>query len=188
MRLPLLLVLSATLTACATRPTATPVAEADVERLTLSVNGRTLLDARVDGTTLNGVAHGLTHFDDGYRGRSRRGFVFVSEHTPGRISGVIGNGAITTVDYDAEPVTGHIRAHGRWAATYFAVEIDRNVISVSDKFCTDTYRRLDETSDVFVATLGCWSNTFYQVRMHVPDAFFRRPVGEQVVFLTAFLS
>jgi hypothetical protein len=198
MRIPYVLVVSALLVGCASRPAATPAGEPIageappvVERMTLSVAGRNLIDARLDGTTLYGVAHDVTHFDDGYRGNSRRGFLFLSEPSPGRISGVIGNGALTTVDYQEDPASGRIYAQGRWAWRYFAIEIARNVITVSNASCTDTYRRLDEASDLFIGSSSCW--TFRPsgpsgVSMRVPDAFFQRAASEQVVFLTAFLS
>ena len=186
---------------CATRPAADPsvdpslgsspvATEAEVqaasERLTLSVRGQAWRDVLVDGARLHGAGHELSHFDDGYRGSSPRGFLFLSEPEPGTVSGVIGNGAITRVDYLVES-SGHIHAQGRWASKKFGLEIDKDTIAVSSRFCTDTYRRIDESSDVFSGSPSCWQAGRAGAQLQVPDTFFARPPGEQVVFLSAFL-
>src|SRR4051812_3294547 len=74
-----------------------------VERLTLAAGDITFRDVRLDGARLHGVAHELAHFADGYRGASPYGYLFLSEHSPGLVSGVIGNGALTTFDYETGP-------------------------------------------------------------------------------------
>jgi hypothetical protein len=164
----------------------TPVSPAAEERITVSVSGRAWVDARIDGTRMHGAQHELAHFDDGYRGSSPSGFLFLSEPTRGSISGVVVNvaSAITTIDYEHTDADGAIDAKGRWASKAFSLHVDRNRISISRAYCTDTYER--HRGDTFTGTPSCWQGG-RGARLHVPASFFDRPAGEQVVFLAAAL-
>ena len=157
-------------------------ADASLERLVLSH----MRDAILDGNRMHGAAHELDHFENGYRGRSPSGALFLSEPELGRISGLTG-GSVTTLDYETDPASGRISAHGRWALKEFELDVEEDVITVKRRFCSDTYRRRSPNSDVFVGATSCYQSGIYGSYLRVPHAFLRRPAGEQVVFLSAFL-
>ena len=157
------------------------------ERLTLSAGGITFRDVRLEGARVWGSMYEVAHFDDGYRGSSPYGFLFLSEKVPGQVSGVTGNGALTNLDYDTDATTGELHAKGRWAWKSVDIVATRDTITVTRRFCTDTYKRV-EKSDAFVGRPKCWQAGPLGATLHVPDAFFSRPAGEQVVFLTMFLA
>jgi len=159
----------------------------DAERLTLSAGGYTFRDVRLDGARALGPSYEVAHFVDGYRGDSPYGFLFLSEKVPGQVSGVTGNGALTNLAYDADRATGELHAKGRWAWKDVDVVATRDTITVTRAFCSDTYRRVGNT-DAFVGRPRCWQAGPLGATLHVPDAFFARPAGEQLVFLTMFLA
>jgi len=159
----------------------------DAERLTLSAGGYTFRDVRLDGARAWGPSYEVAHFVDGYRGDSPYGFLFLSEKVPGQVSGVTGNGALTNLAYDADRATGELHAKGRWAWKDVDVVATRDTITVTRAFCSDTYRRVGNT-DAFVGRPRCWQAGPLGATLHVPDAFFARPAGEQLVFLTMFLA
>lgn len=159
----------------------------DAERLTLSAGGYTFRDVRLDGARVWGASYEVAHFVDGYRGSSPYGFLFLSENVPGKVSGVTGNGAATNLDYEADRATGKLRATGRWAWKAIDVVATRDSITVTRAHCSDTYRRVENT-DAFVSRPKCWQAGPRGATLRVPDAFFARPAGEQLVFLTMFLS
>jgi hypothetical protein len=183
---------SAPNSAVAAAPTAGLETHADyteppLERLSLATRGITFRDVRLDGDRAYGILHEISHFTDGYRGNSPNGVLFLSEPAPGRISGVIGSGALTTVDYQQDAEPGSIRADGRWAARMFGLRISHDQITVSRQKCSDIYHRVSPTADIFVGKPTCWQASNGRATMHVPEAFFRRPASEQVVFMSAFL-
>ncbi len=96
-------------------------------------------------------------------------------------------GGITQFDYQVDPTSGHVSAHGRWASKAFDLIVDEGVITVNSRYCTDTYRRRGADSDVFVGATGCYQTGLYGTYLVVPKSFFKRPAGEQVVFRNAFL-
>lgn len=157
------------------------------ERLTLSAGGITFRDVRLDGSRVWGASYEVAHFDDGYRGSSPYGFLFLSEKVPGQVSGVTGNGALTNLDYETDATTGELHASGRWAWKQVDIVATRDTITVTRRFCTDTYKRV-ENSDAFVGRPKCWQAGVLGATLRVPAAFFSRPAGEQVVFLTMFLA
>jgi hypothetical protein len=184
-------------------PSAIPVAgspapeaqtASDEVRITLRVGAVTVRDALVEGTELTGLLHGVTHFDDGYRGRSPQGFVYLSEPTPGTLTGVVipdfggiqSGSLMSSVEYEQRD-SGHVHASGRWALRTFGLEADRNQITIRRRLCTDVYRRVPGSPDAFAGTSNCFRNNFGAVVLRVPNAFFDRSAGEQVVFLSSFL-
>jgi hypothetical protein len=173
-------------------PSAAPEPSADgeapaPERLTLSAGGFTFRDVRLEGSRVWGSMYEVAHFDDGYRGSSPYGFLYLSEKVPGQVSGVTGNGALTNLAYETDATTGELRATGRWAWKQVDLVATRDTITVTRRFCTDTYKRVENT-DAFVGRPKCWQAGPLGATLHVPDAFFERPAGEQIVFLTMFLA
>ena len=162
-------------------------ADPNEERLTLRAGRRTFRDVRLDGERLWGPRHEIGHFADGYRGKSPWGVLFLSQEKEGYVSGVIGWGALTNVTYKEDPVTHRIVSEGRWAERPFGLELGRDEIVVNGRFCSDVYRRLPNT-DVFRGKPECWQAGRYGADIHIPEVFFKRPPGEQVIFLSAFLS
>lgn len=158
------------------------------ERLTLRAGKFTFRDVRLEGERLWGPRHEIEHFPDGYRGQSPYGFLYLSEKDAGRVTGIIGaRGALTNVSYEEDPQTHRIVSDGRWAAAAFGLEVSHEEVVVKGRFCTDHYRRVPDT-DVFHGTPDCWRAGRYGADIHIPEAFFKRPAGEQVVFLSAFLA
>lgn len=174
--------------ASAATATDTPADDATApERLTLSAGGFTFRDVRLEGSRVWGSMYEVAHFDDGYRGSSPSGFLHLSEKVPGEVSGVTGNGALTNLAYETDATTGELHASGRWASKQVAIVTTRDTITVTRRFCTDTYKRVENT-DAFVGRPTCWQAGPFGATLRVPDAFFARPAGEQVVFLTMFLA
>ncbi len=177
----------------ATAATAAPPADAPAddapapERLTLSAGGFTFRDVRLEGSRVWGSMYEVTHFDDGYRGSSPYGFLYLSEKVPGEVSGVTGNGALTNLSYETDAATGGLRATGRWAWKQVDIVTTRDSITVTRRFCTDTYQRVENT-EAFVGRPKCWQAGPLGATLRVPAAFFERPAGEQIVFLTMFLA
>ena len=162
-------------------------ADPNEERLTLRAGRWTYRDVRLEGDRLWGPFHELQHFDDGFRGNSPNGFLFLSEHEDGYVSGIIGSGKLTNVTYSMEENGRRLISHGRWAASAFGLEVAKDMIVVNRRFCSDVYRRVPNT-DVFHGKPDCWQAGIFGADIHVPAAFFKRPLDEQVVFLSAFLS
>lgn len=178
-----------------TRTAAESSASDASERLTLSVGARTVRDAHFDGTELLGINHDVAHFEDGYRGNSPSGFLFLSEHSPGVVAGVNTQstwsasgfqGGQTKFDYHQNP-SGHVHASGRWGTWAFSLDMDRNQIKLVRHLCTQTYRRVDASSTAFSGTSDCFRKVRGGIVLRVPESFFDRPAGEQVVFLSSFL-
>ncbi len=168
--------------------TAPPADDATApERLTLSAGGITFRDVRLEGPRVWGAMYEVAHFDDGYRGSTPAGFLHLSERVPGQVSGVTGNGALTNLAYETDASTGELHASGRWAWKQVDIVTTRDTITVTRRFCSDTYKRVENT-DSFVGRPKCWQAGPFGATLHVPDVFFARPASEQVVFLTMFLA
>ena len=161
--------------------------QAPFERLTLGAGGHTFRDVRLDGARVWGSSFEVAHLVDGYRGSSPYGFLFLSENVPGEVSGVIGNGGLTELRYETDAATGKLYANGRGSWKETAVVATHDSITASRRFCSDTYRRV-AGSDAFAGRPSFWQADPLGATLHVPDVFFERAPGEQIVILTMFLA